>query len=92
MDISQSVVSRNPDIAFAQMGDELVMMSEEQGQYMGLNAVAAEIWQLLEVPMSFTALCDALQQKYQVSAERCHADVQVFVGQMLHSKLLTLQN
>lgn len=91
MEISQTVFGRNPDIVFAQMGDELVMMSEEQGQYLGLNVVAADIWQLLATPMSFTALCEALQHKYQVSAEKCAADVQLFLQQMLQRELLIIK-
>lgn len=91
MEISQEVFIRNPDIVFAQMGEELVMMSEAQGQYMGLNLVAADIWQLLATPMSFTGLCEALQHKYHVSAEQCATDVQLFLQQMLQRDLLKIQ-
>ncbi|MCF4009293.1 PqqD family peptide modification chaperone [Rheinheimera sp. UJ63] len=82
---------RNPEVVFAQMGDELVMLSEEQGQYLGLNTIAADIWNLLEAPMAFAQLCSSLQQKYQVTAEQCETDVQLFLGQMLQHKLIVTQ-
>lgn len=82
---------RNPDVAFAQMGDELVMLSEEQGQYLGLNAIAADIWELLQIGLSFEQLCTALQQKYQVSPAQCETDVQRFLEQMVKHKLLVIQ-
>ena len=82
---------RNPEVAFAQMGDELVMMSEQQGQYLGLNAIAADIWELLDTPKDFAQLCSALQQKYQVTTEQCETDVQRFLAQMCEHQLLVTQ-
>ena len=82
---------RNPEVVFAQMGNELVMLSEEQGQYLGLNTIAAEIWNLLETAMDFAQLCTSLQQKYDVTAPQCEADVKLFLEQMLKHKLLITQ-
>lgn len=85
------IYCRNPEIAFAQMGDELVMMSEDHGQYLGLNAIAADIWNLLESPMNFTQLCNVLQQKYQVTTAQCETDVERFLVQMCEHQLLVTQ-
>lgn len=85
----QTLLSRNPEIFFAQMGDELIMMSEDQGKYLSLNAVASDIWQLLETPKAFADLCSALQEKYEVTPERCQSDLTQFVAQMLANNLLT---
>lgn len=91
MDNNPRLYCRNTQVVFAQMGDELVMMSEEQGQYLGLNAIAADIWDLLDTPKDFTQLCNALQQKYQVTAAQCETDVQRFLTQMCDHQLLVIQ-
>ena len=91
MNNNPKLYCRNPEVVFAQMGDELVMMSEEQGQYLGLNAVAADIWDLLDTPKDFTQLCSALQQRYQVTAEQCETDVRRFLTQMCEQQLLVTQ-
>lgn len=91
MNNNPKVYCRNSQVVFAQMGDELVMMSEEQGQYLGLNAIAADIWGLLETPQNFIQICNALQQKYQVTKEQCETDVQRFLTQMCEQQLLDTQ-
>jgi hypothetical protein len=52
------MVRRQSDWLTAKVGDELVMMSAENGTYVGLTEVGAYIWELLETPQEVDALCD----------------------------------
>ena len=44
------LVRKQGDWLAAKVGDELVMMSAEKGNYIGLSEVGARIWELIETP------------------------------------------
>lgn len=80
-----SLIERTGDLASASMGHELAMMDLESGAYYVLAPVAAFIWSHLAAPTTPAALCDTLLQEYDVSRERCEADVLPFLRK-LHAK------
>ena len=45
------MVRKQGDWLAAKVGDELVMMSAEKGNYIGLSEVGARIWELIEEPL-----------------------------------------
>jgi hypothetical protein len=53
-------VERKGDWLSARVGDELVMMSAEQGHYIGLSEVGARIWELIAEPVELDELCERL--------------------------------
>jgi len=76
------LIRRNGDWLSARVGDEIMMMSAEKGNYLGLSEVGARIWELIETPRDMESLCAVLQQEFEVDAETCRADVGAFVADM----------
>jgi len=76
------MVRKQGDWIAAKVGDELVMMSAETGDYVGLSEIGARIWELLETPQERGALYEKLQREYDVSAETCCADVDAFLDEL----------
>jgi hypothetical protein len=77
-------LSRQPNWVTAQAGDELVMMSTENDLYIGLTAIGARIWELIETPIDVDTLCARLIEEYDVDAATCRADVDRFVAELVH--------
>lgn len=75
-------VQKSGDWLAAKVGEELVMMSAKEGNYIGLNEVGRRIWELLEQPRDVDDLCAQLQAEFQVSHETCAAEVQNFLKEM----------
>ena len=50
------MVRRQGDWLSARVGDELVMMSAEKGNYIGLSEVGARIWDIIETPSEVAAV------------------------------------
>lgn len=86
----QVIVTRSADWLTARVGDELMMMSASHGEYIGLSAVGARIWELLETPRSVDALCAQLQQEFEVGPETCRADVERFIGDLVRHAAVSL--
>jgi len=77
------VVRKQGDWLSAKVGDELVMMSAEKGNYIGLSEVGARIWELIETPQEIDAVCARLQQEYEVAADTCRSEVESFLNKLV---------
>lgn len=77
------MVRKHGDWLAAKVGDELVMMSAEKGNYIGLSEVGARIWELIETPQDVDAVCVQLQDEFEVSAEVCRAEVESFLDELV---------
>jgi hypothetical protein len=77
------MVRRQGDWLSAKVGDELVMMSAEKGNYLGLSAVGARIWELIETPSDLDAICAQCQAEFEVAPEVCRAEVEAFLTDLV---------
>ena len=76
------IVRRQGDWLSAKVGEELVMMSAEQGNYLGLSEVGTRVWELIEAPRDLDELCTQLESEFEVSAETCRAEVEEFLNEL----------
>ncbi len=77
------LVRKQGDWLAAKVGDELVMMSLERGNYIGLSEVGARIWDIIETPQPVDAVCARLQEEYEVSCETCRSEVETFLNELV---------
>jgi len=84
------IIRRQGDWLSAKVGDELVMMSAEKGNYIGLSEVGARIWEIIETPSEFEAVCSRLQQEYEVGPEVCRAEVGTFLDELVKHGAIAL--
>lgn len=80
---------RQPAVHAVEMDGELVMMGQEQGEYVALREVAASIWRLLEEPRTLDDLVDAVCHEYQVAVEDCRPDVVAFLDDLRVRRLVS---
>lgn len=74
----------------ADLEGEAVILDTASGEYYGLNEAGARIWTLLQDPMTFTALVDALLEEYSVDRDQCEAEVKGLLRRMVEEDLLEL--
>lgn len=85
-----SIVQRNPEMISADMDGEMVMMSIENSAYYGLNAVGSELWDAMENPVSVTALCDRVTEKFDIDLASCKVDVMELLTDLRERDLVQL--
>ena len=83
-----TVLTRREGLMTADMNGSAVMMDIMTGMYYNLGEIGGRIWALLEEPMTLTALIKKLTDEYDVSAERCRADMLPFLEKLLERGLL----
>ena len=84
------MVRKQGDWLAAKVGDELVMMSAEKGNYIGLSEVGARIWELLEAPQDIAAVCAQLLKEYDVAPDACRAEVESFLSELVKHGAIAL--
>jgi hypothetical protein len=84
------VVRKQGDWLAAKVGDELVMMSAENGRYVGLSEGGARIWELIDPPQDIDVVCRQLQDEYDVAADVCRAEVEAFLSELVKHGAIAL--
>lgn len=81
-------IIRHPDLVAAEMDDDLVMMSIEQGQYYGLSGVGPRIWELLERPATVERMTVILCDEFEIDDATCRRDLLNFTQELLDMGLV----
>jgi len=84
------MVRRRGDWLTAKVGDILVMMSRRKVNHVEVNEVGVRIWELIETPQEFDALCGRLQQEYGIPPDVCRPEVEAFVTDLAKRGAVTL--
>ena len=87
----ETIINRSEEAVSAEVDGTAVMMSVESGKYFGLDEIATRIWDLVEEPKSFEALCDALTAEYDIDKENCKTDVSEFLEHLKGEKLISFE-
>jgi hypothetical protein len=66
----------------AYVGEELVMMSAESGDYLGLNEVGAKVWEIIEQPRALPDICAALASEFETTPQTCRPEVEAFLTEL----------
>ncbi|MES2352930.1 MAG: lasso peptide biosynthesis PqqD family chaperone [Pseudomonadota bacterium] len=83
-----SIVSRSSDPVWANMDNEVVMMSVQQSRYFGLDDIGSRIWLLMSEPISVTELHKHLMEEYEVDNKTCETDLLSLLGSLADQNLI----
>ena len=65
--------------------DELVLIDVRSGALFAMKGVALRIWEMLDAEPDLDAICNTLQQEYQVSANECRTETAAFADQLVEA-------
>ncbi len=68
------------------------MLSLRDGTYYGLEEVGAEIWRLIQTPITIDCIVASLVEMYDIDAERCRADVIALVAALVERRLVEVRD
>lgn len=86
-----ATVLASPQQVSCNVADEAVLLSMRDGQYYGLNDVAASIWSLIQQPRTVGEVRDALLDQYDgIDLADCERAVVKFLDEMIALQLVSL--
>lgn len=74
----------------AQVGADRVMMSVQDGHYLGMTGVGARIWDLIERPATIDDICEALLREFNVDPGTCRTEVRAFLADLANLGAVTI--
>lgn len=76
------MVRKQGDWLIAKVGDDVVMMSRQKVNHVGITEVSARIWELIEAPQEIDAVCAQLRKEYAIAPDVCRAEVEAFLNEL----------
>ena len=86
-----SIISRNENMLFSKLDDELVMMSIQNNEYYGLDNIGTRIWEIIEKPISFSDLMKIILDEYEVNENECKEDILEFLNLLMEKKAIVIK-
>jgi hypothetical protein len=90
---SDTIIKRNETKFLASaIGEEIVMMNIDNGDYIGINNVGGVIWNLIDAPTRVEDVINKTVEQYEVSTEQGKTEISAFLENMLEQEMLIIQN
>lgn len=83
-------IRKSSDWICARAGAEVMMMSAAQGTYLGLNAMGARIWDLIDSARDRDDLCAQLLEEFEVAEDQCRDEVDAFLAELVRHKAIEI--
>jgi Coenzyme PQQ synthesis protein D (PqqD) len=88
----EATVLASPQQVSCDVADEAVLLSMRDGEYYGLNEVAASIWRLIQQPRTVREIREALLEEYsEIDIAECERAVLGFLEDMIALHLVELR-
>ena len=88
----EHTLSRNPELVHAEIDNQTMLMSLDNGEYYGMNSVGSAIWQLLEEDTSIGNLIENLTEIYGISSEQCAQEIAPFLKKLQNNKIIIINS
>jgi len=86
-----TAVRASPQQVSCNVAEEAVLLSMRDGEYYGLNEVAACIWKHIQEPRTLLEVREALLAEYdEIEVSECELAVVAFITEMISLQLVDL--
>jgi type IV secretory pathway TrbF-like protein len=91
---TQSTLASSPEVTSVELDGERVLLHISSGEYFGLNALGARIFELAEEQPTIGEIINAIHADHRenTSREQIASDVQAFITEMRDYDLLIVQD
>ena len=85
----ETIIQRKEDqLLVTTLGDELVMMDTENGNYISINNIGRTIWEKIAHPIAVKDLIEFLLNKYNVAEDQCTEETFSFLEKLNEQHLI----
>src|SRR5438128_11690638 len=81
----------SPDVVFAEVDGDTVLLDGRSGVYYALNQIGTRVWMLASGGAAMGDVHEALLAEYEVSSDELWADLTKLVGELQDSTLVTIE-
>jgi hypothetical protein len=85
-----AVIAVASRVVGTELDGEFVMLDPDSGTYYGLDEVGSAVWRLLASPRRLGEVVSHLCEAFDVTPDRCRADVEALVAELESRGLVTV--
>lgn len=85
-----SLIERSPDLMTSVIDNEVVILSIEDGKYIGLNEMGTEIWSRLSEPIKVSNLLNTLISIYNEDETIIKEQILEFLNSLFEKSIIKL--
>lgn len=86
----QATIAVASRVIGTELDGEFVMLDPDSGTYYGLNEVGSAVWRLLASPRRLDEIVGHICDTFDVTPDRCRADVEALVAELQTRRLVTV--
>jgi hypothetical protein len=87
---NETIVATNRQTSCT-VDEEAVILHLDKGVYYGLNPIGARIWELIREPKTVAEIRNIILEEYDVTPERCDADLQGLLAKLAENDLIEVR-
>lgn len=87
-----TLIQRKTGILAANLENETVLMSVQNGAYFGMNDTGGRIWELVENPTTAVDMAGVLSSEYDIPEDDCCDRVMTYLGLLNEKELIVEVN
>ena len=77
------MLGKSPQMAWQRVDGELVLLAVDGKELIGLNEVAARVWDLIDDVRDLRSIVEAIVTEFEVDAETARLDVHAFASELV---------
>lgn len=85
-----SKVCHDEAVVYTDIDDKIMMMNVDTGEYYDFDDIASFIWRHINKPVSVEALCDKINDEFEVEQDQCRADTEEFLDDLATRSLIRI--
>lgn len=89
MDLTLKYVIDTEKVSWRVIGDELLVLNLDNGNYYDLNEVAGQVWNGIIEKKSLGEIFETLKKEYRVDEKRLESDLKKIVAELQKERLIT---
>jgi hypothetical protein len=90
LDTTSALFKRSGEVIGAELEDGIVLLQMQNWTYLELNETGIEIWRLLELPQTVSALVTSLTEQFEIDEPTCSLQTQTFVDELKARQFICL--
>ena len=86
-----TIIMRNHNILHSQIDGEVVMLSPDMKEYMGMNETGSVIWAKLENEIAVNDIIEQLKEEFADENIQLEKDVFEYINELLNNNLIKIK-
>jgi len=79
---TEGIYQRSEKFISSDLGEAMILTNIDSDKFYGTNVVGLHIWDLLQDPISFNSIVEALLKVFKVEKSKCESEVQSFMSEL----------